>query len=993
MKKLYFTLLTVLLFCLPSLANDVIVKGYVTYSNGTAAANQWVYIQTDSLSTPNGCHQYSQVYTNANGYYIDTLSCSSGNIVKVQIRVSNCNGTLLIENPQVNTTTNIVERNFVLGCNVQQTCVADFNYNVQGSYVTYTSISYTTNNNQITSLYWELGDGATVNGMPQGFVHNYANPGTYTVKLRIETANGCKDSITKVITLTNTSGSCQAQFKDSLIAPNKFIFLSGSSTSAPGTSITNRLWSFGDGSYNSGNNINVDHIYQQPGTYTVCLRIYASTGCVDSICKTITVTSVPTPTCNADFSYQVAANGTVYFNNASTTSAGPNVQYYWHFGDGMTGSAQNAVYTYTTPGTYNVCMAMFANGCMDSICKTVVVNFTPPPPCNANFNYQLGANGNVTFTNTSSTLGTNTQYHWDFGNGIFSTTTNASYQFQPGTYNVCLTIWNNNCADTICKTITIPPPTTTCNANFNFQVGSNGTVSFTNTSTSSSSNVQYYWLFGNGTTSSVKNPTIGYKANGTYNVCLKISSNGCIDSICKTVVITTIPVCTANFSYQVGANGVVNFINTSSTLGTNTQYYWMVGNNTISNTTNASYQFQPGTYNVCLSFWGACHDSICKTIIVPPYQNPTPCEAVFAFTGQQPTPGTNGYTLQFSSANSHATSAAGDSIRERIWIWGDGSTTTGNLVNTSHTYTSAGTYNVCLVIRSQSNCSDTTCKTVTVPMPNQLVCNAQFSYENLPYTTPPNRTVKFNATASGTVNGDSIISYKWQFGNGTTLTTTNKIVTTNYTQPGTYTVCLSITTALGCTRTECKVIVVTQSSSACVPHFTWTKTGTKQISFNSSMSWVPVNDTIISRTWNFGNATPLLTGNVINPVHNYQYNGVYTVSLKIKTIKNCEQTVYIPVNVQDSMVNPPNVEPVKIISIYPTPAQSQTQAVVWSQHNNVQAELAIFDVYGQKKWSLTKYLMQGNNITVLPTAFLLPGPYYFRVTTVYGIKSKAFFKN
>jgi PKD repeat protein len=834
MKKLYFTLFSALLFCLPALANDVIVKGYVTYSNGVAAANQWVFIQTDSLTSPAGCHQYSQVVTNANGYYIDTLSCTNGNIVKVRITLADCNGTILTENPQVNTTTNVVDRNFVLSCTPQQTCNANFNFNIQSNIVSFMSVSTSSAGNAIVAWHWNLGDGSNFsNASPNGFVHQYANWGTYTVKLKIETVNGCTDSITKVITVANTSGTCQANFKDSLLAPNKFVFLSGASTSAPGTTISNRVWSFGDGYYNTNNQVNVDHIYQQPGTYTVCLRIYATNGCVDSVCKVITVGSVPAPNCNANFSFQTGSNGTVYFANTSTTNATGGVQYSWNFGNGQTSSQPNPNVTYATAGTYNVCLVMYANGCVDTVCKTVTVtNVAPPVPCNANFSYQVGANGNVIFTNTSSTLGTNAQYYWSFGNGLFNTGVNASYQYQPGTYTVCLAIYNANCAD-----------------------------------------------------------------------------------------------------------------------------------------------------------------SICKVIVIPPFQNPTPCQAVFSYVGQQPTPGTNGYTLQFNSANSHATSAAGDSIAERTWIWGDGSTTTGNLVNPTHTYTTPGIYNVCLIIKSKNNCIDSTCKTVSVPMQNQLVCSARFTYENLPYTTPPNRTVKFNAGTSGTASGDSIISYKWQFGNGATLTTTNKIVTNNYTQPGTYNVCLTITTALGCTRTECKVIVVTQSTSACVPHFTWAKTAPKQISFNSSMSWVPVGDTIISRTWNFGNATPLLTGNVISPVHVYQNSGVYTVSLKIKTVKNCEQTVYIPVNVQDSVQTPPNVEPVKIISIYPTPAQAQTQAVVWSQHNNVQAELAIYDVYGQKKWSLSKYLMQGNNVTVVPTAFLLPGPYYLRVTTVYGIKSRAFFKN
>ncbi|HEX6915673.1 MAG TPA: T9SS type A sorting domain-containing protein, partial [Chitinophagaceae bacterium] len=81
-----------------------------------------------------------------------------------------------------------------------------------------------------------------------------------------------------------------------------------------------------------------------------------------------------------------------------------------------------------------------------------------------------------------------------------------------------------------------------------------------------------------------------------------------------------------------------------------------------------------------------------------------------------------------------------------------------------------------------------------------------------------------------------------------------------------------------------------------------------------------------------------------------------------------------------------------IISLYPTPATYQVQAVVWSLYSNIQAELAVYDVYGVKKWSLNKVLQNGNNVTVIPTGFLAPGPYYFRVTTMFGVRSRPFFK-
>jgi PKD repeat protein len=739
MKKLYFTLLTALLLSLPALANNVIVKGYVTFSNGSPAANQLVYVSTDSMTTPSGCSQTHSRYTNANGFYIDTLSCSSGNIVKVWISVLGC-GTVISENPQVNTATNLVERNFTLPCSPQTSCHADFNFTVQGTtnQVAFMSTSTAGPVGYILSYRWNFGDGPSVTVTTSTIFHSYNAPGTYNVSLIIETSGGCRDTIIKSVTINNSAGTCHAQFADSMIQPNKFYFFSGGSTTSAGSTIVQRIWSFGDGTGNTGNNATVDHIYQHTGTYNVCLRIVSSSGCVDSLCKTVTVASMPTD-CHANFQTSVQPSNTRVIEFRSTsTSAVYQKQYLWSFGDGSSW------------------LDIYGGGMVDHF----------------------------------------------------------------------------------------------------------------------------------------------YSVRGSYQACLTlISANGCRDSICKTVIVPDSTIsCHANYSYNVSATGEVHFTNGSTTLGTVAQYYWHFGTLGMSNAINPVFTLPPGTHNVCLAVYSSgCADSICKTITIAP-----------------PPPPTN--------------------------------------------------------------------------------CISYFTYENLPFTNPAQRQVRFNSTPSTGAAGDSIISRKWQFGDGSSLTGNVISPVHNYALPGSYNVCLTIKTASNCEKTVCKLVIVTQVNSACVPHFTWQRTAPKQATFNSSASWVPVGDTIVQRRWNFGDGSQLLTGNVISPVHNYLFNGVYTVSLRIITSNHCEQTFTIPVILQDSTLVPPTSEPIRIISLFPNPAQAQTQAVVWSLHNNVQAELAIYDVYGTKKWSINKILLQGNNMTVIPTAFLVPGPYYLRVTTAYGVKTRPFFK-
>lgn len=832
MKKCYFLLAVALLFSFTALPNDVIVKGYVKYANGTPAAAHQVWIMADSLTSPSGCVAPVQVYTNANGFYIDTLSCSAGNIVKVRIWLQNCNGTAIVENAQINTATGMVERNFTLSCNPQQ-CMANFIFSQQNMAVAFQSTS-TVSGSTAIAYHWNFGDGSTSN--IQNPVHTYTAAGTYIVMLAIS-SNNCTDSVSKMVVITGPNSNCNAVFSDSMLATNKFIFNSTASTAGSGDNIIQRIWSYGDGTGNSGNNAVVDHIYQQSGTYNVCLRIISAQGCADSLCKTITVT-VPVSNCVANFSYQrlfVTTPGySVAFNSsasAGNTPADAIVSRYWTFGNGqqLSGNVISPTHTYTAPGNYQVCLKITtASGCVKTECKTISLFDS----CRANFNFAIGTGGAVMFSNTSSTLGTAAQYVWNFGNGAASSAVNPIHTFLPGTYTVCLKVYG---------------------------------------------------------------------------------ANNCVDSVCKTIVVTAPP-------------------------------------------------------------------------------PPSNCEAVFQYTGLPANTAINGWTLQFTSGQSHATSAANDSITERTWIWGDGTITGGKIVSPTHTYTAAAVYNVCLIIRTANGCKDTTCKTVTVPMPNQMLCQSKFTYEHLPATSNTGRSVKFNSSTAVAGFGDSIISRKWTFGDGTVLTTGNAVSPVHiYQQPGTYNVCLTITTALGCTKTECKVVVVPQVAGNCVPYFSWTKTGPKQVSFNSANSWVPVNDTIIERKWQFGDATSTLTGNVIAPVHNYLFNGIYTVALKIRTAKNCEKTFYGVVNVQDTITNPVG-DRIKIVSLYPTPATYQMQAVVWSLQNNVQAELAVYDIYGTKKWSTSKVLFAGNNVTVVPTGFLAPGPYYFRVTTIFGVKAKPFFK-
>ena len=88
------------------------------------------------------------------------------------------------------------------------------------------------------------------------------------------------------------------------------------------------------------------------------------------------------------------------------------------------------------------------------------------------------------------------------------------------------------------------------------------------------------WDFGDGNTSTSQNPFNVYMANGTYMVCLTIStSDSCSSTYCDTVVITCnggSPTCNAAFQY-VGCPTVSFTDYSTSSPGSITSWYWDFG--------------------------------------------------------------------------------------------------------------------------------------------------------------------------------------------------------------------------------------------------------------------------------------------------------------------------------------------------------------------------------------------------------------------------------
>lgn len=133
------------------------------------------------------------------------------------------------------------------------------------------------NTHAVASWQWNFGDGNTAS--VQNTNHTYNNAGTYTVKLVITDANGCKDSISR--TLQAFDLTVDYSYDQDVCDPMTIHF-TGLDPAASA-----HYWEFGDGVSISGPPA-ITHTYTAFGSYTV--RYAISNGvCSDTITKTINV--------------------------------------------------------------------------------------------------------------------------------------------------------------------------------------------------------------------------------------------------------------------------------------------------------------------------------------------------------------------------------------------------------------------------------------------------------------------------------------------------------------------------------------------------------------------------------------------------------------------------------------------------------------------------------------------------------------------------------
>ncbi|MCW2781397.1 MAG: domain containing protein, partial [Marmoricola sp.] len=161
----------------------------------------------------------------------------------------------------------------------------------------------------------------------------------------------------------------------------------GSTSTAPGSTITSYAWTFSDGGTATG--VTPTHNFPATGTYNATLTVTTSSGATNSITKPISVTQVNQAPV-ATFTTSCTGLTCSFDAGGSSDPDGTIASYAWNYGDSATGTGVTSSHTYASGGARTVTLTVTDNqGAPGTTTRSVnpslaAVNFVAATNHNAN---------------------------------------------------------------------------------------------------------------------------------------------------------------------------------------------------------------------------------------------------------------------------------------------------------------------------------------------------------------------------------------------------------------------------------------------------------------------------------------------------------------------------------------------------------------------------------------------------------------------------------
>ena len=720
---------------------------------------------------------------------------------------------------------------------------------------------------------WSFGDGGI--SYESSVVHNYVHDGTFTVTLTVRDSDGIANSTSHQVKITDIAPL--ASFVFAPIDPIEGTTVTFNDTSYSYDGLTAWLWDLGDG--NSSTSKNITHVFAQNGSYSVKLKVWEADGNTSEMTKVVNVSD---SSILADFWFAplepIEGTQVAFHDNSSGYDA--IVYWHWDFGDGNSSNGKDVTHIYSQNGTYQVNLSIRdQDGTEANVTFPITISDTVPT---ASFTYApltIYEGQTVWFNDTCVAYDGIATWNWSFGDNSYSTVRNITHIYQQNdTYQVKLSIRDHDGTEaniTIQITISDTGPT----ASFTYApltICEGQTVWFNDTSVAYDGIASWYWDFGDGSHSNLRNTTHAYGDNGTYLFSLLVTDRDGSTNYTSTSVSILDLGPQVYFSHTDPVEGALAFFNDTSTTPVDpiVNWSWNFGDGHVAWGAKVTHTFnRTGDFLVALTIkdGDGSTNSTSKWVSVADV-NPV---AMFTFSPSSPA---EKDLVAFTD-----TSTTFNQLVEWYWDLGDGSHS--SLRNPTHAYSRNGTYHVTLWVKEidGSNSSHSVELVIIDTNPTIVIVSLQPAKSNF------NEDESFQVYVYAIKAREDITRYEWDFHYDGTFQVEAGGSTNHtghiYPQAGSYRVAVRVWDDDAFSQSSSLQLLNVEVVNV-QPHaqFSFRNESAQQVRFDASYSSDTLSDEpLLEFRWNFddgGGFTAYSSQRIV--IHSFPVDGMYNVTLQVR---------------------------------------------------------------------------------------------------------------
>lgn len=731
----------------------------------------------------------------------------------------------------------------------------------------------------ITGITWDFGDGTGGSGSTA--THTYTLGGIQTAAVIVTNSKGCTNGTERPVKVQSPPDiAFTSSLHESCQTPLTVSFVNNSTATPPAP--LSFSWDFGDGG--TGTDAHPQHTYSRQGVFTVTLTAATPEGCRQTFKATDYVKIMKM---KPDFAVNGSACAQQPSQLMNTTHPAP-LAARWTFPDGSVQHTVNASYTFPAPGDYAITMTAVADGCEESVTKTIQVHPMPAAGFTARPNPDCHVPSLTKFT--AQTPGA-TAWQWDFGDGQTSTAQHPSHSYQSeGRYTVTLSASNaGGCRQTLTK----PSFVRVQEPGLKFSISRPGgcipfTARFTPFVTGEDPVVKYTWEFGDGGTSHEASPAYTYTKQGDYTATLQIETrSGCKLTYSQPVSAGEPVKVDFEVDHTAGCQpDKFKFRNTSVPPGT--EWRWVFPNDGQSEESGPEPEHtfsNIGWHDVILTVYNhGCPSELKKTALVEIYPPAANFLATLMDCG-------NPYQYRFTDKSQFGT---GDGARSWHWDFGD-NTGSSDEQSPVYTYKEPGDYTVLLTV-TYGNCRSYVSALVHVLDRKPAVQASSTSI-------CAGKGITYSLAAP--LRYELITHYYWSWGDGTTTEVLQKdfkpntLYTHLYPAAGRYQVSLSVRDINGCMRASDPLDITVYSAIAGFRPSTVTPCKEQAVAFADQSSTMP-GGKLVSWRWDYGDGSPAETYSVFKSTVSHTFRDAsapYNVTLTVTNDQGCAATMATAIRV------------------------------------------------------------------------------------------------